>query len=68
MVEVRDGEYWEPGLCIGFDVIDYIVWSREAAGQLAWEDVEHTGGVGDDIVLALYGNLLLYEVRVTHVQ
>ena len=66
MAEVPNREDLEPGVCIRFDTIDYIVWSRKAAGKISWEYVDHAVGVGDIIFPVLSGNFLIYEVKVTH--
>ena len=65
MVELPDGEDWEPGACIRFDAADHIVWSREVVVQLTWEYIEHAGGVVYGIVLLLSGHFSLCEVIMT---
>ena len=57
MVEVADGEEFEPCFSLRLGAMDEFIGRGEFAAKTAWDLINHHGGVADGIVPKFSSNL-----------
>ena len=66
MVEVADGEKFEPCFSLRLGAMDEFIRCGEFAAKTAWDLINHHGGVADGIVPKFSSNLFFRDESSSH--